>query len=314
MTVSRVLNEPWKVRPSTRERVQSAITELGYRPNTLARSLAAGRSRSIGVICLSTVWCVPSTIIGAVERAARDADLALFILMLESPQEGEVRSAVRRLIDRGVDGVVAVTATPEAAEALLAPTETVPVAAIHHGRAWAQNTDAERIGARLATEHLLRLGHPSVHHVAGPQQWPQARARREGWEDAMRAADRRLPPLLMGDWSAASGYGACRALAARADLTAVFVANDQMALGVLRALHDGGRSVPEDVSVAAIEDLPVSTFCRPPLTTVRHDQEGLGEQIIDLLLTRPATPDGHTLKRPRPPQLIIRASTAAPPP
>ncbi len=136
-------------------------------------------------------------------------------------------------------------------------------------------------GARLATEHLLALGHETVWHVRGPADWLEAEGRVEGWRAALARAGRAAPEPLAGDWSPRSGYEAGRGLARMADVTAVFVANDQMALGVLRAFAEQGVKVPEQVSVVGFDDIPESEFFSPPLTTVRQDFGAVGRHSIE---------------------------------
>ncbi|CAM5687429.1 putative Lactose operon repressor [Streptomyces afghaniensis 772] [Streptomyces afghaniensis] len=168
--------------------------------------------------------------------------------------------------------------------------------------------------ARTATEHLLDLGHRTVHHLAGPERWFAARDRREGWRSALTARGTEQPAVLVGDWSAASGHEAGRALAADGDVTAVFAANDDMAIGVIRALTEAGRRVPDDVSVVGFDDVPVAAYVTPPLTTVRQPFDAVARGT-------PAPGAGHraaghaTATGERPPvELVVRASTAPPAP
>jgi DNA-binding LacI/PurR family transcriptional regulator len=165
---------------------------------------------------------------------------------------------------------------------------------------------------RQATEYLLSLGHGTVWHVAGPPAWYAAVERLAGWREALAARGVPEPPVLPGDWMPASGYAAGRALA-EADATAVFVANDDMAIGVLRALADAGRDVPADVSVVGFDDIPAAEYLRPRLTTMRQDFDALAWTGLDLLVRRledlPRTgttsPDVH--------RLVVRDSTGSPP-
>ncbi|HYY11002.1 MAG TPA: substrate-binding domain-containing protein, partial [Kineosporiaceae bacterium] len=151
-----------------------------------------------------------------------------------------------------------------------------------------------------------------VHHVSGPLDWLEAEARVEGWREALRAARRRVPAPVVGDWTAGSGYAAGRALAARADLSAVFVANDQMALGLLRALHEAGRRVPGDVSVVGFDDVPESAYYLPPLTTVQQDFDDVGRLSIARLMEHLDTPSAPVRSQLLAPRLVVRASTASP--
>ncbi|WP_407647179.1 substrate-binding domain-containing protein [Actinacidiphila soli] len=166
---------------------------------------------------------------------------------------------------------------------------------------------------RDATRHLLELGHRTVWHVAGPQDSYSARRRAAAWRHTLDEAGAQVPPLLFGDWSAASGYEAGRALAVRPEVTAVFAANDHMALGVLRALHEAGRQVPAEVGVVGFDDVAESAYLLPPLTTVHRDFEEVGRQCVALLLEQIAT--GRSVAGTAslvPPRLVRRASSGVP--
>jgi DNA-binding LacI/PurR family transcriptional regulator len=170
-------------------------------------------------------------------------------------------------------------------------------------------------GARLATRHLLDLGHPTVYHVTGPPGSIESRQRVDGWQRTLKDAGVPVSPPLTGDWGARSGYHAGRRLAADAAVTAVFAGNDQMALGILRAMHETGRRIPEDVSIVGFDDIPEAQYLIPPLTTVRQDFGEIGTRSL-LILMRAieafrngmAPPPGSLVA----PELIIRASTMAP--
>jgi DNA-binding LacI/PurR family transcriptional regulator len=166
-------------------------------------------------------------------------------------------------------------------------------------------------GAASATDHLLALGHRTVHHIAGPQDWPEARQRIAGWRSSLKAAGAEAPPLLRGDWSARSGYDLGHALLRDPSVTAVFVANDQMALGVYRALHESGRRIPEDFSVVGFDDIPEAAYFTPPLTTVRQDFNEVGRRSLHLLLGQVDTGARVQSREMVPAELVVRHSTAA---
>jgi DNA-binding LacI/PurR family transcriptional regulator len=167
----------------------------------------------------------------------------------------------------------------------------------------------QREGAAMATRHLLDLGHHTVHHLAGPTNWLDATGRAEGWRTELQRAGRPVPPPLHGDWSARSGYAAGRALATDPDVTAIFCANDHMALGLLRAFHEAGRQVPGEVSIVGFDDIPESSYFTPPLSTVRQDFNELGRRSLQLLvglLENPSAPPAEQVLIV--PDLIVRAS------
>jgi DNA-binding LacI/PurR family transcriptional regulator len=163
-------------------------------------------------------------------------------------------------------------------------------------------------GARRVTEHLLALGHRTVWHVAGPADWLEARDRERGWQETLQRQGVTPPEVVRGDWSARSGYEAGKVLAGRKDLTAVFVANDQMALGLLRAFTEAGIGVPRDVHVAGFDDVPEAAYFGPPLTTVRQDFIEVGRRTFRLLAERI---DGQQTRSRDlvPAELIVRDST-----
>ena len=170
----------------------------------------------------------------------------------------------------------------------------------------------QRDGARRATEHLLALGHRTVWHIAGPEDWLEARDRELGWRETLERHGVGAPRVIRGDWSSRSGYEAGRSLAKEKDLDAVFAGNDQMALGLLRAFAEAGVSVPRDVRVAGFDDVPEAAYYIPPLTTVRPDFDAVAAASIDLRLAQITT--GHRLgdRRVLTPTLITRESVAAP--
>jgi DNA-binding LacI/PurR family transcriptional regulator len=167
--------------------------------------------------------------------------------------------------------------------------------------------------ARAATERLLDLGHLTGHHLAGPQRWFAARDRLAGWRAALAAGGSEQPPVLTGDWSAASGYAAGRELARTGGATAIFAASDDMATGLIRALAEAGLRVPEDVSVVGFDDIPVSAYVTPPLTSVRQPLDAVAREGLRLLVQAIEKPDAEPVPVSDPPvELVVRASTPPP--
>jgi DNA-binding LacI/PurR family transcriptional regulator len=208
-----------------------------------------------------------------------------------------------------------VIATYDTAVAALAhvPAE-VPLVAVGCGTRASVTSVAidNTAGAAAATRYLLGLGHRTVYHVAGPLVALDAKERVEGWRQALREAGAAEPAVLAGDWSASSGYELGGQLAAEPGLTAIFCANDTMALGVIRALAERGLRVPEDVSIVGFDDVPEAGFYLPPLTTVRQDFGEVGRQALSTLVDRMcgAIPAGPRVRVA--PELIVRASAAGP--
>jgi len=311
-TVSRVINDSPHVRAATRERVQDAMRKLEYRPNPVARALVTGRSRTLGVVSFDTTLYGPASTLFGIERAAHDADYFVSIISLRSLTRASVIDAVERLRDQGVAGILVVAPQDSATQALLHLPQDVPVVAAEAGPGDAVPLVAvdQVEGARLATAHLLDLGHPTVWHISGPSDWLEAQDRVNGWRATLEAAGVPAPPVLVGDWSARAGHELGRELAARGDVTAVFVANDQMALGLLRTLHESGRRIPDDISVVGFDDIPEAEYFTPPLTTVRQNFNEMGRRSLLLLLEQIESGVRVSRRETVAPELVVRASTA----
>ncbi|WP_030453308.1 LacI family DNA-binding transcriptional regulator [Herbidospora cretacea] len=309
MTVSRVLNAPEKVRPETRARVLAAVQELGYRPNFAARSLVTGRSGVLGVVSFDTTLYGPASTLYAIERAAREHDYLVNIASLEAMTRRSIAEGVDRLRQQSVDGVIVIVPHESAADGLRDLPPDLPVVDVGGGERLSVPAVAvdHHAGAVRATRHLLELGHETVHHLSGPANWIDANNRMQGWRHALRG--REIPPPLAGDWSANSGYEQGKRLSRDPSVTAVFVANDPMALGLMRAFREAGRRVPEDVSVVGYDDVPEAAHFWPPLTTVRQNFATLGRQAFQLLLNRMV---GHDTSERRTvePELVVRESTS----
>ncbi|MEV4467933.1 LacI family DNA-binding transcriptional regulator [Nonomuraea sp. NPDC049504] len=313
-TVSRVLNDHPNVRSETRTRVLQAIDKLGYRRNLVARALVTKHSRTLGVVSFDTTLYGPASTVYGIEQAARAAGYFVSIVSLTSIDRAGVRDALDYLADQGVDGAVVVAPQRSAAQALADLPSGIPTVAVEGGQAGEVSVVCvdQVAGGRLATEHLLALGHETVWHVGGPSDWLEAEGRVAGWRAALEEAGREIPRPLAGDWSPRSGYEAGRGLASMRNVTAVFVANDQMALGVLRAFGEQGVRVPEQVSVVGFDDVPESAYFSPPLTTIRQDFGAVGRHSIEVLVRQLK---GGLEERERlvvPPSFVARASTAPP--
>jgi DNA-binding LacI/PurR family transcriptional regulator len=312
-TVSRVINDSAHVRAETRARVLAAMRTLDYRPNPAARALVTGRSRTLGVVSFDTTLYGPASTLFAIEQAAHAAGYFITIVSLLAMDRASVLGAVDRLRVQGVDGILVITPQEGAAAAVANLPSAVPVVAVEAGRPGSVPVVAvdQFAGAVSATQLLLDLGHGTVWHVAGPRDFLEAQQRVEGWRATLDAAGAQAPPLLTGDWSPRSGYEVGRRLAEDPEVTAVFVANDQMALGVLRALHERGRSIPREISIG-FDDSPDAQYVTPPLTTVRQDFGEMGRSSLRLLLDLMQSgqpPSRLTIA----PELIVRRSTAPPP-
>jgi DNA-binding LacI/PurR family transcriptional regulator len=315
-TVSRVMNDEPYVTEEVRLRVLAAARELGYRRNNVARALTSGRTRRIGVVSLGSPLYGPASMLIELERAARSTGYSLSIVTTFEGDPHGVAGAIDSLLTEGVDGIVLSEPIDEGENIRL--DVDIPVLSLGRFPGLAGPrvviTGVEGAAAgRVATEHLLGLGHRTVWHVAGPQRWWSARDRRDGWRSALHAAGIAEPPSIEGDWSPASGYAAGTRLARNPDVTAVFVANDDMAIGVMRAFAEAGRRVPEDVSVVGLDDIPTAAYLSPPLTTVRQDFGNLARDGLERLVRQIEDDAGRdTTGTPQPVCLIVRRSTTSP--
>lgn len=315
-TVSRVLNNEPYVSEEARQKVLQAAAALGYRLNHAARALASGRTRSIGVVTLGTALYGPASLLMGIERAARGTGYALRVVNTIEGDPAGIGGAVESLLEQGVDGIVISEPIDEGDVAI---NVDVPVLVFGAPSPFAApQVVTVGVGADLlasaATGHLLDLGHATVHHLAGPQRWYAARDRLAGWRAALAERHRAEPPVAIGDWSAASGYAVGLELAEDPDVTAVFAANDDMAIGFIRALAVTGRRVPEDVSVVGYDDVPVAAYVTPPLTTVRQPFDAVAKEGLGLLVQAIENPGADAIRASDPPvELVVRSSTGLAP-
>lgn len=285
-TVSRVANGRTNVDPATRERVIAAMQKLGYRPNSAARALRSGRFRNIGVIMFSLSSYGNTRTLDAVARVADEAGYSLTLITVASATQSDVAGAFVRLSEHAVDGVVILIEKHRLGEAEIELPTGLPVVVVDSRAEYVYPVvdNDQALGARLATEHLLDLGHETVWHISGPLESYAAERRRVAWWETLRGRGAPTPEVLVGDWTADAGHRLGARLAADPVVTAIFAANDQMALGVLRALHEAGRAVPGEISVVGFDDTPEAANFWPPLTTVRQDFERVGASAIRSLL------------------------------
>jgi DNA-binding LacI/PurR family transcriptional regulator len=314
-TVSRVINDSAHVRPDTRERVLEAMRLLDYRPNPLARALVTGRSRTLGVVSFDTTLFGPASTLFGIEQAAHEAGYAVSVVSVLAPSRASVLSAVERLRGQAVDGILVIAPQSGAVHSILETPADVPVVSVEAGpHEGVPVVEVDQFaGAQLATRHLLELGHRTVWHMAGPADFLEAQARVAGWRSTLEEAGAPVPSVLVGDWAARSGYALGRRLALDPDVTAVFAANDPMALGLLRILHECGRRVPEDVSVVGFDDVPEAAYFTPPLTTVRQDFMQVGRNSFELLMAEIERGSRSATRIRVAPEFVVRHSTGPPP-
>ncbi|HET6483319.1 MAG TPA: LacI family DNA-binding transcriptional regulator [Actinoplanes sp.] len=310
-TVSRAMRGSPNVNPETRRRVLAAVEQLGYRFNNAAKMLSSGRSHSIGLILLqSGGYYSRSAVTAGVEAAAGQAGYSVSIATIAALDTALMERSLSKLADQGVDGIVIAVPLISVTQKMEDITRDIPTVTVDGSRTEGARVLGidQREAGRVATQHLLDLGHRQVWHVAGPDEWIEARQRRQGWQECLAAAGIEAPPPLEGDWSPGSGYRQGQIIAMIPEVTAVFAASDEMAFGLIRALRERGRAVPEDVSIVSVDDIELAAYCHPPLTTVRQDFYRSGAAAVALLLDGDAAEHGEIVEA----SLSVRASTAPP--
>ncbi len=323
-TVSRVINNRQEITPETRQHVQEIIEKLGYHPNVLARSLSQRRSHTLGVAAAGIEYYGPSRTLLGIDQAAERLGFSIVLSLIHNPENGDVEKVFHNLISRQVEGIV--WQVPEIGnnrtwlhKEVQRHATPVIFTDTHPDKKLNTITIDNYTGGRLATEHLLSGGYRKIGLITGPQNWRSAQERRRGWEDAMKAAhcdvDQRC--IAEGDWTAGSGErGFHQLVQTFPEMEALFVCNDQMALGVYQAAWQMGRRIPEDLAVVGFDDIPEAAYYSPQLTTVRQDLYELGSQAVEAL-TRvlEARRSGQSTDEKQnlvlQPELIVRQSSMA---
>jgi DNA-binding LacI/PurR family transcriptional regulator len=315
-TVSRVINQHAYVAEETRQRVLLAIAELNYQPNKAARSLAARHSQTLALVTYGLDFYGPAQMVINIERAAKLAGYDLVFSNVSASTIKGLRETIDSIRRWRVDGILMIVPVLEMSDnTIIGASEGIPIVQIN-GPLGAPNPSVvveQRYGTYLITQHLIALGHRSICEISGPLNWFDAIERHESWESTLREAGLEVGDSFEGNWTAASGYRVAQTLLKQyPGFTALVVGNDQMALGAMRALHECGLRIPEDISLVGFDDIPESPFFEPPLSTVRQDFSILGTLGIDYLLERIQNPDLPVEQRIIYPELVLRASTAPP--
>jgi LacI family transcriptional regulator len=318
-TVSRVINNQDNVSPAARQRVLEVIEETGYQPHAAARSLAAQRTRVIGLVIPRSVQAFFADpyfprLIQGIAQACNANDYTLSLFMFHS--EAEERDLYPRVLSQGlVDGVIITSSLENDPLIPLLAKSDRPFVLI--GRplidAPISYVDADNVvGVHNAVTHLIRLGRRRIGHIAGPDDTSVGRDRKRGYIEALR--ERGLPVeqelIVESDFTETSGYQAAQKLMALG-ADAIFAVSDKVAFGALRALRDAGRSVPEDVSVVGFDDLEAAAISQPPLTTVRQPIRETGVAAVETLLDVMENGDATARRVILPTQLVIRESCGA---
>jgi LacI family transcriptional regulator len=290
-TVSRVVNNQGEISESTRQRVQAAIDELGYRPNVLARSLVNRRTDTLAVVAWGIEYFGPSRTMVGIEQQADELGYSLFLSLVRQPDNLNYDRILDTLLARRVDGII--WAVPEVGDNRkwlnLGLLERVPPIVFLSMSAEPGLTIAavnNYNGARQATQHLIDQGYSEIGIITGPLAWWEARERYAGWKSTLELAGQTPSPALVAEsyWSAAGGERAMEHLLKQnPDIEAVFASSDQIALGALGAAHKLGRRIPQDLAIVGFDNTPESAFYWPPLTTVYQKLVYVGQIAVQNL-------------------------------
>lgn len=312
-TVSRVINGSEDVLPETRANVEAAIKQLGYRPNAIARSMARGQTHTLACISPNLTDYTFASVIEGAETEARQHDY--FLLSSSATDPDAFHALVDELVGhRRVDGLIVIN--PYSDDRFQHIPEKFPVVFVgaqsHEQKISSVCLDDEKV-AYEATRHLISLGHTDIALVTGPMEEDCSLDRTEGYRRALQEAG--IPfdnsKIIEGDWSATSGQDALLSFVEQGRVpTAVFAQNDRMAMGVLRAARDVNIKVPTQLAVIGVDDMPLSSYFDPPLTTMRQDMPRIGQEATRMLLDIIQKKNTGQREVKLPAELVVRQSTS----
>ncbi|MGH8956625.1 MAG: LacI family DNA-binding transcriptional regulator [Microbacterium sp.] len=309
-TVTRFLRGSSAVREETGKRVEQALRELDYRPNSAARMLRSQQTNRIGVLADRIDANGPVRILNSLSSTAHEHGYVLDFAVTDGTSPGSVSSSLAMLVDHQVAGILATANTDVVLDEISTQDLRVPLVL---GTAVAAETgrrSGEFAGA-LAADHLLELGHRRVGFVAGPEIWLASQDRSRGFRERILAGGGEVVWQRYGDWTPGSGFDAWRSLdTSERDVTGICAANDSMAFGVIAAATDAGVVVPDDLSVIGIDDVAEARYLRPSLTTVTLDFEGEGRSLMEALIARIEGGEEAQASAWSVPALVRRDSTA----
>lgn len=319
-TVSRVANSRPEVAAETREHVQEVIRKLGYQPSKIARSLIQGYSYSLGVVSFGINYYGPSILLEGIQQAAVEEGYSLMLKILPDAEAYEAEAILRDILSYHVDGIL--WAVPE-----IGQNRDWIQRAVHKFSAPIVFLNAQprpnlltvisdnKYGGFIATKHLIDQGRQNIGIITGPMDWWEARQRELGWREALAKYGRTVDEsyITNGDWGPSSGERSIRMLLEwHPEMDAVFVCNDQMALGALKVARQMGRLIPQDLAVVGYDNIPESPYFTPSLTTIRQGINEMGHRAVEQLLAlinneADATASSVVLQ----PELIIRKSSVS---
>lgn len=311
-TVSRYLNDKSKLKATTLERVEKALAELNYHPNLAARSLRSRERYRVVVVVPEASLYFPSRMLAGAAATAHEGGYKVDVIALEGSNQSRAQQLRTLMSGDEIAGILSFVPSPKFSSADRLPASSVPmiVAGEYDNKMRGRGSLADGTASEKIVEYLASLGHRNFVHVAGPAAWPSARSRRAAYEEAISSRGLLSRGVVSGDWTPESGYAAGRKIAEMKDVTAVVAANDQMAIGLIRAFYEQGIKVPADISVFGWDDMTESKFLVPALSTVRMDLEALGArsmfQLLDRIRGKQSTSETLTLA---PMELVFREST-----
>jgi LacI family transcriptional regulator len=314
-TVSRVINDKPDVAPQTREQIQGLIKAMGYAPDPIARSMK-GRSYTLGCITPNFSDLNISSIVQAAQNTAREN--GFFTLVTSAETEIDFPSILNEMINRRVDGLLVINPRDDNRYHHLLPhiENGLPIVYIKNtpiNESVSAICLDDECGGFIAAQYLLSLGHTSIVTILGPENEECTQKRLSGFTKALRNADIPEDPRLIvnGDWSAKSGEAAIRKLLGyQVQFSAICAQNDWMAMGAIRALRGSGLKIPDDISVVGYDDLPITAFFDPPLTTIRQPIEQFGIRAAEVLINHIRKPDKLPEIITLVPNLVIRDTCA----
>lgn len=312
-TVSRVINQDSRVATATRSQVETVIAEMGYRPNSIARSMARGRAHTLACLAPNLTDYTFASIIEGAEIEARQH--GYFLLSSSAPDVEAFADLIEDVIAHGrADGLLVINPyVDDRFEHLPADAPVVLLGAHSRQAGLASISLDDQRAAQTAVEHLLALGHQQIAMLQGPLAEDCVQDRTAGYRASLDKAGLEYNAALVveGDWSASSGDLAAKELLRRGvPFTALFAQNDRMAVGAIRALREAGHQVPQDISVVGVDDIPLASYFDPPLTTLRQDMAAIGRLAAQRLIAAIEMPDAPTQHINLTAELIVRGSTA----
>ncbi len=290
-TVSRVINNVSYVSGETRQRVEMIIEQLGYRPSTLARSLSQQRSYTLGVVTFGLKFIGPSRTLNGIADKADELGYMLLMKKMDNFGADHIDEAIDSLLSRHVDGIIWDVPEHDENQAWAEGIKDLPVPIIFMSMEARPGFSVVSLdsyaGAKMATRHLLDQGCQNIGHISGSLAWWEARLRLQGWRETLEKTGRNVTNQQWeeGNYSSSSGSVAAEKLFDRyPQMDGVFVANDQMALSLMREAHRRGIRIPQQLAVVGFDNIPESAFFYPSLTTISQDPQLLGGQAVRSLV------------------------------